>query len=98
MNMVELIAYIHEDWRLHFPSGLFAELTEGHGCVGLNPNSLKTSGYDVCGGSPGSPNYLTDNDMVALANMMIAGWKRVRDMYCSEGPEVENREDEGSFW
>lgn len=76
----EAACYI-EDWRLHFPSRLYADLTEGHGCIGLNPDTLKDSGYDVSGGAPGSPGGMTDGDMVALANLMIAGWMRVKDRY-----------------
>ena len=41
-------------------SRVFADLTEGNGCFGLNPDSLKTSGS---GGSPGSPSGLTDGDV-----------------------------------
>ena len=77
-----MTAWIDEnDWNLHFPSGLFAELTESHGCIGLNPNSLKTSGYDVYGGTADSPNSLTDADLVQLADMMITGWRRLKEKY-----------------
>lgn len=65
-----------ENHEVHFPSGLVAAITRN--TIGLHPVWLESDGYDIAYGPDDSPEHLTHEDLVALADMMIEGWTAFR--------------------